>query len=95
MTPRPVKFESNPSAAEIVALAKHGEPFVAPWWVGYLTRGRTYIIASQGFKFDDDKDRDKVAITMWGQVVPLDIAVDPEWVELLREAIAESKAVSR
>ncbi len=95
MSRRITHLDHQPSTAEVVDLAHAGTPFEGGWWIGYLTRGGTYIVASKGLQFDDGLDRDSIAITRWGQVVPLSIATPPDFVEEFQKAVDDTKRAAR
>ncbi len=87
-----LELDHQPTIREVVDMAFRGVPFVGGWWYGYRTKGSTYILGSRGFQFDDDRDRDSVAITRWGQVVPLSIATPPDFVAEIQGEIDSKRA---
>lgn len=94
MSHRRVRLDHQPSPAEIVDMARRGVAFEGGWIKGRRTKGGTFIVTSKGFQFDDDQDRDSIAITAWGKVAQLGLAVAPDWVEEIEQAIAATKAVA-
>lgn len=95
MSRRITHLDHQPTIREVVDMAKRGVPFIGGWWYGRRTAGGTYILGSRGFQFDDDHDRDSVAITTWGQVVPLSIATPPDFVEEFQKAVDDTKRAAR
>lgn len=73
-------------------MAKRGVSFVGGWWYGSRTVGGTYILGSRGFQFDDDRDRDSIAITAWGNVLPLSMATPPDFVAEVQSEIDSRRA---
>lgn len=75
---------------EAIAKIKARKPYGAAedtWTIGYLTKGGTYIVASNGRQSDSGKPRDLVAITPFG-VQSIWIAVNPDFIAELERALA-------
>ena len=87
-----VELDHQPTIREVVDMAKRGVSFVGGWWYGHRTQGGTYILGSRGFQFDDDRDRDSIAITAWGNVVPLSMAVTEDFVAEVQSEIDSRRA---
>lgn len=49
--------------------------------------GGTYILSATGLTTDNGKMRDLAAITIDGRVVALSPTTNPDWLDLIREAI--------
>lgn len=73
-----------------IASIRDRRPFAGHVVTGYLSKGGTYIIANRGIWNDNGKPRDLVVILPGdlgsGRVIPLYIAVNPEFIAEL-EAI--------
>lgn len=79
-------------ARDIVKHAKHGEEFIDPYNIGYMTEGGAFIVASAPQWNDDGEPHDLVGITAFGLVVALRPTVNPEFVSKLEEAIKEAQS---
>lgn len=64
-------------------ISRNDDPFL----IAYITRGDTYVIASNGNQTDSGKPNDLLCITRHGQVVELCLNVAPELVEEVKEII--------
>lgn len=66
---------------EEVENIKSRKPFKGTWLLGYLTRGNSYMIASNGRQSDSGKPRDLILVLAGdigqGRIIPVYIAVNP------------------